>query len=573
MSSSHSAIPTSVQDLRLHFRCEFQVSQEASLSPPLDRIIQEAQRWVLSKNKGNSRGLSGLWFLDKGQWIAPSQHRIRIEVDSAGIALSPGGRFWALRYEHPDIGAERGSSFRQWRTDLSLATVDHAVIFSMQIAHYLLPGHFGPEPEAPEPTSPLLVKRLFQTPGLVTYSGSQPLTAKPVQVAEDDAEILVERITDPKRQCPLIYVSRAFNTGEPVINAERIAWSLAGLAAVYVAESSWLDKETEKLLPLDYRCWNGRVRVFLPNVCFDRPNDFKRHRYFTPEQILLEGIPEIERIIVQSLARRVALSSTTPVLNIDDVRLKRQEESFERLKRQLASTPPAEMLELLESINRDLEQKLQTAVAERKNLADQLEWTQLEFEGNVDELKKSRYEETTMRELANAEREGRIAAEGRAKSLADLGKLPESIEDCCRFFGKAFPERITFTKRGMDSAERAEYPKVNAVWTALWHMTNTLYPLVFSNTGAGLNLEDEFRHRSGIDLGLSEGKLTKANSKLMKLRFDEHEGERIEITPHIKLQTGNKHLRIHFNIHRNKRLFIVGHCGEHLDTAGTAKRR
>ena len=40
----------------------------------------------------------------------------------------------------------------------------------------------------------------------------------------------------------------------------------------------------------------------------------------------------------------------------------------------------------------------------------------------------------------------------------------------------------------------------------------------------------------------------------------------------IKLQTANKYFRFYFNIHRKKRILIVGDCG-HLDTAGTPKRR
>ncbi|HEY4364213.1 MAG TPA: hypothetical protein VGN17_24800 [Bryobacteraceae bacterium] len=463
-------------------------------------------------------------------------------------------------------------TFRQWRTDLSLTSSGGAVIFSMQISHYLLPGHFGSEPPVPDPTSPLLVKRIFQAPGLVTYSGSQPLTAKPNDVTTDDAALLVERICDSARRCPLIYISREFDTGEPAIDANRLAWAVAGLAAVYVAESGWLDKATERLLPPEYRCWNGRVRVYLPGARFDRSNDFKRHRYFTPEQIRSEGVPEVERIMVQSLARRVALSTTTPVLNTDDVRLKRQEEHFERLKRQIASAPPAEMIELLESINGELEQKVQVLDSDRKGLADQLEWAQLEAEERLDDLKRSRYQEGALREAANEERDRRISAEVRAKSLADLSKLPDDIVSCCRFFATAFSDRIKFTERGFNSSRDAEFPKVSAVWTALWHVANTLHPLAFSDS-EGVDLEDEFRRRSGIELGLSEGKLTKANAKIMQARLDEYEGERIDITPHIKLQTGNKHLRIHFHIHKKKRLLIVGHCGDHLDTAGTAKRK
>jgi hypothetical protein len=538
----------------------------------MERLIALAQKWVMSKNKGDCRGLGGAWFSSQGQWISPIHRRVRVEVDSTSRAC-PAARFWAMRYEHPDLGKEGGATFRQWRTDLSLATAENLVLLSMQISHYLLPGHFGPEPPAPEPSSPLLVKNILRSSGLVAFAGSQPITAKPIEVTANDAELLVERILDPHRLCPLIYISRSFSTGEPVVDPSKLAWSLAGLAAVYVAESSWLDKATETLLPTEYRCWNGRVRVYLPKVSFDQPQDSRRHRYFTSDQVMEQGVAEVERIIVQSLARRVTLSSITPALDIDDVRRKRQEDQFERLKNQLASAPSAEMLELLESINRDLEHKLQIADSERKGLADQLELARLEIETRDDELKKGRYLEDTLRAEVNQERERRRAAEVRAQRLTSIYKLPESIEECCRVLAEAFPGRIEFTGKALESARTTAFSKVNLVWTALWHVANTLHPLAFSDDGNSVDLEDEFLQRSGIRLALSEGKLTKANAKIMQSRSQQYNGEKIDITPHIKLEASGKHLRIHLHIHKRRRIIIIGHCGDHLDTAGTAKKK
>ncbi|MBS1830478.1 MAG: hypothetical protein JST93_34565 [Acidobacteria bacterium] len=566
-----AAMPSVVQDMRLHFRCEFEISHEGSKQAPFTRVLEEVQKWVLSKHRGDTRGLGGAWFRDTGRWISPLSQRVRIEVDSAhGDA---GDQFWAMRYEHPDgIGRdERGSSQRQWRTDISLSTRGESVVFSMQVSHYLLPGHFGPEPAVPDPSSPLLVKNLFQAAGLVTYAGSQPLTARENEVTPDDAELLVERICDKNRRCPLIYVSREFGSGETVLDSNDLAWKLAGLASVYVAESNWLDKETERRLPPEYRCWNGRIRVYLPGVQFDRPNDHRRHRYFTADEVRRDGAQEITRIIVQSLARRIVLSSAAGVANIDDVRLKKQEQEFARLKNQLATAPPAEMMELLESINKELEHKYRTAEAEKATLAERLEFAELETQERDDEISRLRYQEKEQREDALAQRQMRSAAEDRLKKFSGLTDLPESILECCHFFAAAFPDRVAFTQRALDAAGRSDFPKVNAVWNALWHMVSTLHPLAF-DAERQIDVEDEFRARSGIEMSFNEGSQTKGNSKLMRSRAELFEGESIDITPHVKLQTGNKYFRFYFHIHRKKRILVVGDCG-HLDTAGTSKRK
>ena len=154
-----------------------------------------------------------------------------------------------------------------------------------------------------------------------------------------------------------------------------------------------------------------------------------------------------------------------------------------------------------------------------------------------------------------------------------MSELPESVGDCCRVITTAFPDRIEFTERALASARKTDFPKIGAVWTALWHIANTLHSFAFSNNESGVDLEHEFRRQSGIEMALSEGKLRKANSKLMQSRFQDYDGEKIDITPHIKMQTANKHLRIHFYTHKKRRVVVVGHSGDHLDTAGTAKRK
>lgn len=567
---TNAPMPSVVQDMRLHFRCEFDISQEGSRRPPFEQVLEMVQKWVLSKNKGDTRGLGGAWFRDTGRWISPLSQRVRIEVDSSSV--SGGSRFWAMRYEHPDAGRdERGTSQRQWRTDIAISTQGESVGFSMQVSHYLLPGHFGPEPQVPDPSSPLLIKNLLQARGLLTNAGSQPLTVKENEVRPDDAELLVERICDKNRRCPLIYVSREFASGEAALNSNDLAWKLAGLASVYVAESNWLDKETERRLPPEYRCWNGRIRVYLPGVQFDKPNDYRRHRYFSAEEVRRDRPQEVIRIIVQSLARRIILSSAAGVTNIDDVRLKKQEQEFSRLKNELATAPPAEMIELLEAINKELDHKYRGAEAEKASLAERLEFAELETLEKEDELKRLRYQEKEQREEAITQRQLRSSLEDRLKSFSELTELPESVQDCCLFFSRAYPDEIIFTQRALDAAGKSDFPKVPAAWNALWHMAKTLHPLAF-DSDKQIDLEHEFSARSGIEMSLHEGSQTKGNSKLMRSRVEQFDGESIDITPHLKLQTGNKYFRFYFHIHRKKRVLIVGDCG-HLDTAGTSKRR
>jgi hypothetical protein len=79
------------------------------------------------------------------------------------------------------------------------------------------------------------------------------------------------------------------------------------------------------------------------------------------------------------------------------------------------------------------------------------------------------------------------------------------------------------------------------------------------------DLEGKFKAKSGYDLAMSEGKMTKDDSKLMRLRELQYNGKEIDITPHVK--HGNyepKLVRIHFAFDDGSKKIIVGHIGRHI---------
>ena len=51
----------------------------------------------------------------------------------------------------------------------------------------------------------------------------------------------------------------------------------------------------------------------------------------------------------------------------------------------------------------------------------------------------------------------------------------------------------------------------------------------------------------------------------------------VDITPHVKWNNKTQYLRVHFFVEHDEkaetRRIIIGHCGDHLDTYGTKRRR
>ena len=59
----------------------------------------------------------------------------------------------------------------------------------------------------------------------------------------------------------------------------------------------------------------------------------------------------------------------------------------------------------------------------------------------------------------------------------------------------------------------------------------------------------------------------------MALRKIVHNGKERDITPHVKAGNKARLLRVHFCVDQDEKQIIIGHCGDHLDTYGTRRRR
>lgn len=125
-----------------------------------------------------------------------------------------------------------------------------------------------------------------------------------------------------------------------------------------------------------------------------------------------------------------------------------------------------------------------------------------------------------------------------------------------------------FTERAVKSARETKCRDISTAWRALWAMATVLYDVLLEQEGGGK--QKAFRDQSGFALAMTEGKLTNQDKKLKSLRKDTFMGCAIDITPHVKFD----HARAYFcPFQKNgSKLIVVGHIGDHLDTAGTRRR-
>lgn len=303
---------------QLHYRSSFDLLPAPNGNATWSDIVKAIRSWLTNKT-GPDEQLGGRWFFTAGSWKGPN--RTNTETESAlGNGNEAAPEHWAFRYEHP---CNELKKHRRWRTDIGVTAVEpNRFLLNVATVHWLLPGFIGQEPESPIPTAPGIVGTLLRSTRWLARAGSEPLTPFPIPLNEGSGADFVKRLEASDRTCPIVLITLEFATGKPKLDPKQLAKLLTGSAVVYVADTSTVDKELEWLLPRDFRCWNGMVRVYQPGVRLKEAWDKGRHRFFTASDIDELTPRTVEEILVTGISRRSWIPNALAVASIEDVAAK-----------------------------------------------------------------------------------------------------------------------------------------------------------------------------------------------------------------------------------------------------------
>jgi len=386
--------------------------------------------------------------------------------------------------------------------------------------------------------------------------------------------LLYDRLAAADRACPIVLVSRTAVEDKPALAVDTLAKHLGGTAAVYVAESNALGSEWDACLPTSFRCHNGMVRVYQPGVRFDNVKDARRHRYFTIEQIEELTDEEVRKMIIRGIARRTSVVSHEGLTSIEDIQVKRRDARLQALRRVADDIPGKdELIQLLDQNNKELEAEKKRLELENVGLRDQFDNLELQVDERDTEIARQNRQIQLLGPTVGA-LEGELALmRGKLSTFEKMSSLPSTVSEVVDLISKLYPAKLVFTKEAIASTKDRQDSLAPIAWEHFWAMSTTLHSLVFSERANRSNFQARFKNLTGLDLSMTEGKMTKNDNKLMALRRQIYEGVQIDITPHLKYGVEDpKLLRIHFFIDESKSRFVVGHCGGHLDTSGTRRR-
>lgn len=615
---------------QVHYRTRFELCPYDTTTPAIVPALRIIYKWVYQKER--KRKGENIFEVLRSQEAMEAFifHDLAYPCDYHGglnnrlgpaicVATVPGDkprslRAWALEYDEAD--ARRPE--RHWHTRIGLSTTaDGTCIVNAKVTHYIVPGYFGTPLPEPHANIPNFIKELI---GLKAYQCCIGET-----VVRRDALALgrmtftpefTENLLSPDREIPLVLITSDKEGKMPVKEVGRLTSALLGLANVYTLDMSAASnrKLLNGLLSARDACpgWatsSSRLRIFPPHTDLESPASASASRFYSKEAMdKWPGGPlAFTDMLNRSFARGYA-KTDDDVLEMPDIDLLLQRIASERARagiRELrakigkAKTVAALPLNADEASLKDAEKRFERMTREAREMNERLEeqeqLIELYEEENERVMRQNRALEERMRELESdksqletlryllVEAQGRAdekAAEAarlkdEAAALEKIDHFPTSLVEELELAGRLWPERVAVLPEAVSSAAAYKYCDLDEEWRILRAVATVLWDIYFGD-GDSSDIDEEFKRRTGFTHTFRESGATNASPALVKLRRRSYKGSEIDITPHIKgsgrRDSSKLHpFRLHYHADAEGKKIVIGHCGEHLDTAGTPR--
>lgn len=619
-----------IESEQVHYRTRFELCPYDTTTPAIVPALRIIYKWVYQKER--KRKGENIFEVLRSQEAMEAFifHDLAYPCDYHGglnnrlgpaicVATVPGDkprslRAWALEYDEAD--ARRPE--RHWHTRIGLSTTaDGTCIVNAKVTHYIVPGYFGTPLPEPHANIPNFIKELI---GLKAYQCCIGET-----VVRRDALALgrmtftpefTENLLSPDREIPLVLITSDKEGKMPVKEVGRLTSALLGLANVYTLDMSAASnrKLLNGLLSARDACpgWatsSSRLRIFPPHTDLESPASASASRFYSKEAMdKWPGGPlAFTDMLNRSFARGYA-KTDDDVLEMPDIDLLLQRIASERARagiRELrakigkAKTVAALPLNADEASLKDAEKRFERMTREAREMNERLEeqeqLIELYEEENERVMRQNRALEERMRELESdksqletlryllVEAQGRAdekAAEAarlkdEAAALEKIDHFPTSLVEELELAGRLWPERVAVLPEAVSSAAAYKYCDLDEEWRILRAVATVLWDIYFGD-GDSSDIDEEFKRRTGFTHTFRESGATNASPALVKLRRRSYKGSEIDITPHIKgsgrRDSSKLHpFRLHYHADAEGKKIVIGHCGEHLDTAGTPR--
>lgn len=559
-----------MQNINVHYRTKVDLikSPIARKDSIFQIVVFHIGNWLKEHLKGlpEEKFVFKKWLYTGGRL---SNNKYGIEAEVQIIPLSSTVDYpecWVLKFEHRD------SSFpaRIWRTEFGLKVADkNKCQIAITLSWYIKPDYIGEHPFVPRFSVPRAVKRMLDSEDLYTEVAGYRIRNESKRLVAGYGRECYRKLVSATRELPIILIN--IRERSSLISPDTLQRLLVGSALVYwydeQAVHQELGYEWGKNSDL-FQCAPDSIRIY--QVCIDitKPHDSVRHRFFNLRDF--EGNAKgLLEIIVQSVLRITSfrlshdgvfdfqsLKSIQQLRNLHQLKIAASNGTRTKEDEEYLKALEEENISLMER-NGELAKEADLAVEYQIQLEDSIRQNEY-FRNQFALIQKSQAKISDSRKLQEEQRK-------------IFKKYPNSLKSILEFIYSFNKDKIFILNEAFDSAEESVFDDLEGAWDVLFSICTDLYGLIF-NDGGG-NIEKMYKDKTNYDLSLKDGKQLNRDNRLLSLRKRIYEGNEVEIIPHVKLDTRNKNLRIHFYIDSDKRLIVIGHFGDHLETPGTKRRK
>lgn len=564
-----------MRDLSAHifYKTSFEISSNQGKLDILQYLVMNIIRgWITKKYKedDNIRDMKDWNWEDAMSNCDFSARKVMMHTISyipQNVEIDSFKKYWACTIrERQEM---YGCASRTWVTEIGFRqTGENSGLFSYIVYYLNGTGYFGRTQEVPADNIPNVIKRLLESRSVRCISNSTTLKYNVRRISLGEANVFAEELLDAERDIPIIlYVADSKDieaddgngiAGKDILN------QVAGNAVVYYASDPEFSEELTFFINSRYWCKPGWIRVYYPRLNINDPIDGSRHRYFTQENIANIGKDEVLKIIRRLFSREIEYANEGLLFRIEDC-----ESLINQAKNKKVREDYVLKLNEEKSKNNENESFFTEYVKSLEDELGSMRRYKEEYERVSDELRfeKSKFDN---RQAEFNDLYERVRQKEEVLSNVQINHdYPDTPIKVAAYYEAIFGDRIGFTERAKKTLEECN-TSTDILWDCFYQMATTLRDL-YSN--GNTDISGEFQRLSGYDLARGEGKATRENKALMKMRDDIYEGRQIHAEPHVKKGNTDKlqnSVRVYFAYDEVSRKIIVSYCnGRHLDNAST----
>lgn len=512
--------------MRTVYRTHFQLSDQQDPKPTLEAVSSLVIEWASSR-----RGIKIPLGTDLNVDQPAAKVGTRCEIETRRYEGAT-GTAWGLRLTTPDEDPDV-----VWITETTVhRKPDHTIWVSCS----LQVGRRGDylTPVVRFPSRPGVVERILSK---FAGKGILPLTSKPIGCTAENVPLLLQLLESPSRRHPVIFVSTT-GEGEVLVEGDKLADHLAGLAYVIVAKDPAVSDMLGQTLSDRLNCFHGGVRLYWPG--FTRKSFPYDHPLWVRPKILALRERHPARLGSEILNRIASVSVFTSSSSFVPWSRLMEWQRASAIEQAKAQNNQGDLLALFEDTNRDLEAQVQQLRAA--------------LEDRAQEAAKYRNLAETYR-LA-LESGDRIQAEETLETSID------SVAEALAAVAREYPERLAFCWNSKSEDEQSPFEDSLSVLTSLrWLATD--YFDARTGTKPCPDLLKAFREKvTGWTYEPHQSKLTMKHKKHRDWYHTMHDGREFSLPEHLKCSSTKdpRHsIRIAFNWDEKTKRVVLGYLGQH----------